>query len=105
MAARFSSLKRARSKRDDRQWQGGPPGLRIILGANPASAPEICDSVGNQLINARAETFALKPSFRSAFKSRRCLVVAEWLLRMAENDREDQAAVLHPARRRIADWP
>lgn len=30
--------------------------------------------IGNRLINARAETAASKPSFRSAFKHRRCLV-------------------------------
>jgi putative SOS response-associated peptidase YedK len=30
--------------------------------------------IGNRLINARAETVATKPSFRSAFKNRRCLI-------------------------------
>jgi len=34
-------------------------------------------SIGNRLINARADTVATKPSFRSAFKSRRCLVLAD----------------------------
>ena len=33
--------------------------------------------IGNQCINAKAETVAEKPSFRSAFKKRRCLVIAD----------------------------
>lgn len=34
-------------------------------------------SVGNKLINARAETLTVKPSFREAFKKRRCLIIAD----------------------------
>ncbi|MBM3152336.1 MAG: SOS response-associated peptidase [Chloroflexi bacterium] len=34
-------------------------------------------SIASRLINARAETLAEKPSFRSAFKYRRCLVLAD----------------------------
>lgn len=33
--------------------------------------------IGYSLINARSDTVATKPSFRSAFKSRRCLVAAD----------------------------
>ena len=34
-------------------------------------------AIGNRMINARGETVATKPSFRSAFKSRRCLILAD----------------------------
>jgi putative SOS response-associated peptidase YedK len=35
------------------------------------------DAIGNQLINARAETLADKPSFKRPLKCQRCLVVAD----------------------------
>lgn len=34
-------------------------------------------SIGSRMFNARAETVSEKPSFRSAFKRRRCLIVAD----------------------------
>lgn len=34
-------------------------------------------SVGNRMINARAESVAERPSFKEAFRDRRCLVVAD----------------------------
>lgn len=34
-------------------------------------------TIGNRMVNARSETAATKPSFRSAFKKRRCLILAD----------------------------
>ena len=34
-------------------------------------------AIGNRMINARSETAAEKPSFRRAFKERRCLILAD----------------------------
>ncbi len=55
-----------------------PVWLRWGLIPSWASDP----SIGHKLLNARAETVASKPSFRSAFRQRRCLLPAsgfyEW---------------------------
>ena len=34
-------------------------------------------AIGNRMINARAETLAEKPSYRAAFRRRRCLILAD----------------------------
>lgn len=56
--------------------------------------------MGNRLINARAETAAEKPSFRHAFKHRRCLLpnggFYEWTGRAGHK----QPYYIHPARGR-----
>ena len=44
-------------------------------GLVPSWAKDI--SIGSRMINARAETLAERPSFRVAFRRRRCLVVAD----------------------------
>lgn len=44
-------------------------------GLVPSWAKEV--AIGNKLINARSETVAEKPSFRSALKRRRCLIVVD----------------------------
>jgi putative SOS response-associated peptidase YedK len=58
-----------RSRRGAREW------ATVRWGLIPSWAKDA--KIGNRLINARAETAADKPSFRSAFKHRRCLLPAD----------------------------
>jgi putative SOS response-associated peptidase YedK len=59
-----------------RQKDGGGRELALVRwGLIPAWAKEA--SIGGRLINARSETVAEKPAFRSAFRKRRCLVPAD----------------------------
>jgi putative SOS response-associated peptidase YedK len=44
-------------------------------GLVPSWAKDV--SVGNRMINARAESIAEKPAFRAAFKKRRCLIISD----------------------------
>lgn len=63
-----------------RQGENGRSLDRMRWGLIPHWAKD--ESMGSRLINARSETAAEKPSFRSSFKYRRCLVPAsgfyEW---------------------------
>lgn len=47
-------------------------------------------SIGNRLINARAETVADKPAFRDAFARHRCLVVADGFIEWKRSNRQKQ---------------
>lgn len=54
----------------------GPRELVMLRwGLVPAWAEDL--SIGNRMINARGESVAEKPAFRSAFRARRCLVAAD----------------------------
>ena len=46
--------------------------------------------IGNKMINARAETVSEKPSFRSAFKKRRCLILADGFYEWQKTDNGKQ---------------
>ncbi len=56
--------------------------------------------IGNRLINARAETIATKPSFKSAVKSRRCLVLADGFYEWKKTGRKRQPYFLQMADQR-----
>jgi putative SOS response-associated peptidase YedK len=53
----------------------GPQLTSLRWGLIPFWAKD--ESIGNKLINARSETLAEKPAFRTAFTRRRCLVLAD----------------------------
>lgn len=54
---------------------GTPTYCELRWGLVPSWADDL--AIGNRMINARSEGIADKPSFRSAFKKRRCLVLAD----------------------------
>ncbi len=59
-----------------RQEEDGKPSASFLRwGLIPSWAKE--KKIGASLINARADIVATKPSFRSSFKRRRCLVLAD----------------------------
>ncbi len=47
-------------------------------------------AIGNRMINARSESVATKPSFRSAFRRRRCLIVADGFYEWKKLERRKQ---------------
>lgn len=75
--------------------EGARQVVMLHWGLVPSWARE--PSIGNRLINARAETAAGKPSFRTAFRRRRCLIPAsgfyEWQMRSGVK----QPYHIHPA--------
>jgi putative SOS response-associated peptidase YedK len=51
--------------------------------------------IGYKMINARGETLAQKPSFRAAFKKRRCLVVADGFYEWQHSGSSKQPYFVH----------
>ena len=52
-------------------------------------------AIGNKMINARSETAAEKPSFRSAFKRRRCLIPADGFFEWTTRDKKKVPMYIH----------
>jgi putative SOS response-associated peptidase YedK len=57
-------------------------------GLIPSWAKDI--TIGNQLINAQAETAVSKPAFRVAFRKRRCLILADGFYEWRKENRHKQ---------------
>ena len=51
-------------------------------------------AIGSRMINARAETVATKPSFRAAFKRRRCLIPADGFYEWKKTDGKNKQPYL-----------
>ncbi|MBW4581072.1 MAG: SOS response-associated peptidase [Tildeniella nuda ZEHNDER 1965/U140] len=65
---------------------GSPQARLLRWGLIPSWAKN--QTIGAKLINARAETVAEKPSFRAAFKQRRCLILADGFYEWQRVDRK-----------------
>jgi putative SOS response-associated peptidase YedK len=74
--------------------EGGGRELAVMRwGLIPSWAKD--EKIGNKLINARSETAAEKPSFRSAMKSRRCLILADGFFEWAKIEGAKQPHYIH----------
>ncbi len=54
------------------------------------------DSIATRTINARSETVSEKPAFRSAFRSRRCLIPSNGYYEWMGEGKTKQACFIHP---------
>jgi len=73
------------------RWeQDGPTLVNLRWGLIPSWAKD--PSIGNRMVNARAESLAAKPAFRTAFQRRRCLIPAdgfyEWQTRAGQKQKQ-----------------
>ena len=68
--------------------------VSFLWGLIPSWAKD--PSIGHKMINARAETIQEKPSFRDAFKNRRCLIIADGFYEWKENGKKKNSLIFLP---------
>jgi putative SOS response-associated peptidase YedK len=71
-----------------RQVHEDPEVVALRWGLVPFWSKDL--KIGARMINARSETAATKPSFRAAFKSRRCLVLADGFFEWKKQGKQKQ---------------
>jgi putative SOS response-associated peptidase YedK len=67
--------------------------VSFLWGLIPSWAKD--PSIGHKMINARAETIQEKPSFRDAFKNRRCLIIADGFYEWGKNNKKKNPLYLY----------
>lgn len=72
--------------------------VRLRWGLIPSWAKEA--AIGNRMINARSETAADKPSFRTALRRRRCLILTDGFYEWVKDGKVKQPHYIHLADRR-----
>jgi len=79
----------------ERPDEGKPSREAVVLrwGLIPSWAAD--PAIGNRMINARAETLAAKPAFRTALKKRRCLVAADGFYEWKTEGKVKQPYFIH----------
>jgi len=77
-----------------RQSESGERTLSMLhWGLIPSWAKD--PSIGNRMINARAETVAEKPSYRTAYKRRRCIIPADGFFEWKQTKDGKQPYYIH----------
>lgn len=72
-------------------------GQRVLADMRWGLIPAWADdpAIGNRMINARAETLATKPSYKAAFRQRRCLVPVDGFYEWRKTGSKKQPMLIH----------
>tara|TARA_B100001123_G_scaffold441464_2_gene582701 strand:- start:1550 stop:2296 length:747 start_codon:yes stop_codon:yes gene_type:complete len=77
----------------NKQYEEQPEMVKLRWGLVPSWAKN--PKIGYRMINARSETVAEKPAFRSAFKRRRCVIAADGFFEWKREGKERTPYFIH----------